>query len=359
MKIKLELIFFLGLCWLLSSCDREKAIAVSGHPKPAEEWIQGVGYIEPATEVRRLAFKHPGVISKCLVQVGQRVKKDDLLMCLSDAEERAAMTKAETMVALTKAELAQTLAGIHPSQISAQRAALEAAKAEAEYAKKNLKRQQTLATGNASTQSDRDLAEMQMQTKETLVRQHEAELDHFVNYLRLEDRAVMEAKVQQAEAQLAEAQATLAGMELRAPFDGTVLEILQREGNPAHTLFTEPVMVFADLSRLSVRAEIDETYALRLKEGQAAVVRTRDEGRREIPGRVRTVKNVMGKKTVFSKTATERKDLDVIQVLVDLPENTMLPVGLEVDVRIKTGANGNGVAVYPVPGVAPPGDSTK
>jgi HlyD family secretion protein len=45
----------------------------------------------------------------------------------------------------------------------------------------------------------------------------------------------------------------------------------------------------------------------------------------------------MGKKTVFSRVATERKDLEVIQVLVDLDEPLAAPVGLQVDVQVRVG----------------------
>ena len=176
-----------------------------------------------------------------------------------------------------------------------------------------------------------------MKQKAALQLQAQAELEHLQIFVRPEDRAVMEARVAQAEAQLAVVGSKHAEMGLQAPFDGVVLEILQREGNPVHTAYPEPVIIFADLSKLRVRAEIDETYSLRLKQGQAAMIRTRDEGHQEIAGTVGLVKQVMGKKTVFSKTATERKDLDVLQVLIDLPAELKLPVGLEVDVRINTG----------------------
>jgi HlyD family secretion protein len=43
----------------------------------------------------------------------------------------------------------------------------------------------------------------------------------------------------------------------------------------------------------------------------------------------------MGKKTVFAHTATERKDLDVLQVFADLPPDFSAPIGLEVDFEIE------------------------
>ncbi len=335
MQTKVCLILIAALCLLSAACTKEKASGAVPENKTTDEWVQGIGYIEPASEVRRLAFKYPGVIAECRVEAGQMVKKGDVLMRLNDREERASAVKAEAMVALARAELAQTIAGVNPARIRAQKATLDAARAESDYAQRNLQRQKKLhESGGANSESDRDLAEMQAQQKEALSRQSAAELEHLEHYVRMEDLAVMEAKVKQAEAQLAEAQAMVDEMELKASFDGTVLEVLQREGNAAYTAYPEPVIVFGDLTKMRVRAEIDETYALRIKQGQSVLIRTRDEGRTEVRGTVVLVKQMMGKKTVFAKTATERKDLDVLQVLMDLPSGTSLPVGLEVDVQV-------------------------
>lgn len=90
---------------------------------------------------------------------------------------------------------------------------------------------------------------------------------------------------------------------------------------------------------LRVRAEIAESYALDLRAGQRAEVFGRGLGQRRIEGTVALVKKIMGKKTVFAKTSTERKDVDVLQVLINLPNDVQLPIGFEVDVRISR-ANG-------------------
>ncbi len=57
-------------------------------------------------------------------------------------------------------------------------------------------------------------------------------------------------------------------------------------------------------------------------------------GNREYVGSIALVKSIMGKKTVFSGSATERKDLDVIQVMIELDKHLRAPIGLEVDVEI-------------------------
>ena len=82
-----------------------------------------------------------------------------------------------------------------------------------------------------------------------------------------------------------------------------------------------------------MRAEIDERFVAGLRPGQWAVIRGRGLGDREYLGRVVLIKSIMGKKTVFSRSSTERKDLDVVQVMVEMQAAFRAPIGLEVEVE--------------------------
>ena len=46
---------------------------------------------------------------------------------------------------------------------------------------------------------------------------------------------------------------------------------------------------------------------------------------------------LMGRKRVLSHAATERRDLDVVEILIDLDEPVQLPTGLRVDVAVELG----------------------
>ena len=60
--------------------------------------------------------------------------------------------------------------------------------------------------------------------------------------------------------------------QLFAPMDGNVLEILNCEGESVSPFLREPVLLFADLSKYRIRAEIDEQYVHQVKPGQKATV---------------------------------------------------------------------------------------
>jgi len=302
----------------------------------AAETIQGVGYVEPVGQVLRLNFKHPGIISETLVTIGQEVKKGSVLARQSNSEDQATLRVDQTAVDLAQAELKQLLAGVNPARIRSQESIISAKKAISDYAKLQELRMTRLLEKNVVSASDKDLAVSEALRSGADVKATEAELRHLRDYVRPVDQAVAEAQVQVAEAKLNLQKARLAETELRAPSDGMVLEVLRQAGDATDN--SEPVMLFADTSHLQVRAELDETYALMLRVGQRATLSGRGLETKAIDGIVTHVKPIMGKKTVFARTATERKDVDVRQVFVQLPQGTDLPVGLETDVVIRVGS---------------------
>jgi HlyD family secretion protein len=303
-------------------------------------WVQGIGYVEPVTEVRRLVFKSNGVIDQCLVEVGQRVETGRSLMVLKSEEQQKQVAAAEKELAMARADRDKIFAGVDSNEIAAAESKLELARERWHHARKELERMRNMFRTKASSEQDLDSARTNMLQKQAAFHRAEAELLHLRNYVRLEDRQLAEAKVSLAEARLQVARQQLADTRLLAPFAGTVLEILRREGEGARPSDTEPVLVFGDLCKLRVRGEIDERFARRIRPGQEAVVYGRGLGSESLTTRVNSVKRIMGKKTVFSRTANERKDLDILQVFIDLPESFSGPVGLEVNVKIRVDTSG-------------------
>jgi HlyD family secretion protein len=299
--------------------------------------VQGIGYVEPASEVRRLVFPAGGVIDRCAATVGRSFRKGDVLMTLRNQEQQAALTVAEEELRLALAERDKVFRGVNSYQIAAAECRLELLEEQARHRAREQERARLLARGQAVSGTDYDKARTDQAQTEAARRQAASELRHLEHFVTAEDRRLGQAKVDVAQARVELLRARLEDTLLRAPFEGTVLEVLKREGESAGFVEREPVALYADLSRLRVRAEIEERYVHAVRAGQKAVVRGRGLGGRAVPGTVVLTKPVMGKKTVFSRAATERKDLEVIQVLVDLDEPLAAPVGLQVDVQVAIG----------------------
>ncbi len=295
--------------------------------------VQGIGYTEPASELRRLTFELDGVIADCPVTVGQQLQRGEVIMRLENSRQQAAVNVARAELALAQAELHKTLAGVNPFQIQAAERLRDLRQEQLDHAVRFLERMRGLASRKAITPQELEDAETQVRQLKAALAQQEAELLLWRNFVRDEDRHAAEARMKLAQAQLEAAEEQLKRTILVAPMAGTVLDVLKREGDGLRMAETEPVAVFGDLSRLRVRAELDERYASRVHYGQQAVVFGRNLGR-EHQGRIVLVKPMMGDKSVFSHASQERKDLDIVEVLVELDEDFQAPVGLRVDVAV-------------------------
>jgi multidrug resistance efflux pump len=286
------------------------------------------------SEVRKLAFKVNGIIARCPAEVGRSYRKGDVLMELDAREQLAAMGVADAEWQLAQARLEKVLSGVNPHQIDAAVQRVEMLKQQAEYWEKQHGRVKPLLARGSMSTSEYDKTFTEWTQSRAELRQAESDLQNLRYSVRDEDRKVAEATVVAARARLDLTRRQFEDTILRAPFDGTVLEVLKREGEASRPSDPEPVVIFGDLSPLRVRAEIDERFVTSLRVGQKALVFGKGLRGRQFPGRVVLIKPIMGPKTVFSRSSTERKDLDIVQVLLEMQPEFSIPVGLEVDVKV-------------------------
>jgi multidrug resistance efflux pump len=332
------ILFFFGRNGFPPKSDSQAAhsLDVAAVPKPLQE-VRGIGYVEPVSDMRNLSFKGSGIIAECRVEVGKRVRAGDVLMVLNNAAERKGLAVAEQEFELAKASRDNVLAGVDKFEVAAAEEGLEIAKQRLSFAEKEFRRINDLTEKNVSTKSEQDQATSKYKQAVAEVRQAESELRHLEHFVTPQRRLVAEREVSLASARRDLAAEVLADTKLVAPANGTILEILKREGEAVSRESHEPTIVFGDMSHLRVRAEIDERYVRMVKSGQPAAVFGRTLNDQTYRGKVVLVKNVMGKRTVFTRSSAERKDLDIVQVFIDMGQDFTSPAGLRVDVAIEIG----------------------
>lgn len=297
-------------------------------------WVFAIGSVEPLTEVRRLSFKSNGVIDDCRVVPGREVQQGDVLVSLRNGEEKTAVAVAEQELATARANRARTLAGTHKHRVEMARQRVAGLRERLEYARREAERNRNLAQSSAVGAADNDRTATNLRESTAVLRQAEAELAYFEQSVRPEDRAAADAEVRVAEARLAWRQQQLEDTCVRAPFAGRVLEVVKREGEAIRLADNEPVVLLADMSHIRIRAEIEDRFVQQLRVGQDAVIYGRGLGARTYAGKVTLVKDIMGSKTLFARSAGERKDAEVIQVFIEPEAGFTAPVGLRVDVKL-------------------------
>jgi HlyD family secretion protein len=321
----------------------------TGHsPRPPER-IHGVGFIEPSSEVRRLGFEHGGRIAESSLQPGVVVAAGTLLARQESTEDVAALRTAEAEVSLAEAELAHLRSGAHPGEILRLREEAAAAIEAVGQARRTLERQEALARSAAERRADLEDAAIGLRIAESRERASSGALDEAIHRVRETAVAAASRRVEVARARAAAAAARVSARELRAPVAGTVLDVMVRAGDLVPEGTEHPTILFGDLGRLRVRAEVTETEVLAVRTGARAVLRGPCLRGASLVGVVEGLKPIMGPKTLFSRAAAERRDLDTLEVFIALPEGSQFPIGLEVDVEIEPAPVGGADSSRPKP----------
>ncbi len=202
-------------------------------------------------------------VKRILVHEGQGVKKGELLVQLDDAEARSAASKALAQVQSSEADVSELATGGTREEVLTAEAQLANAKAERDTAKRNLQALQELEQKGAASPGEVKQAQEQLRRARTDVQLLEQKLKD--RYSQPEISSV-QAQRTEAQAAYAAAQDVLNKLNIRAPFDGTVYSLPVRQGNyvnPGDLILEE-----ADLSKVRVRAYVDEPDVGRLAAGE-------------------------------------------------------------------------------------------
>lgn len=218
-----------------------------------------------ATTVRRL-----------LVKEGDHVKRGQLLLQLDDADVRAKAAAAEAQIKAAQSQQSALQKGGTQEEVITLNSQLIKARNARDTAQHNLDALRRLQQQGAASSGEVRQAEDSLQRAQadlTLFEQKEKE-----RYSQPE-AASINAQASEAEAAYASAEDSLARSTVRAPFDGIVYSVPVKQGAfvPGGALLLQE----ADLSKVLVRAFVDEPDVGRLQVGQKVEV-TWDA----VPGRV-------------------------------------------------------------------------
>jgi HlyD family secretion protein len=202
-------------------------------------------------------------VKRVLVKEGDHVKKGQLLVQLNDAEARNQAAKAMSQVRSTEADIAAVQTGGTHEEVLTLQAQMVKARSDRDAAQRNLEAVQRLQQKGAATPGEVKAAQSQLDTANADLKLLEQKQQS-----RYSQPEVARVDAQKGEAQTAfsAAENVLSQLNIRAPFAGTVYALPVREGNylnPGDLILQE-----ADLSKVLVRAFVDEPDVGRLSPGQ-------------------------------------------------------------------------------------------
>jgi HlyD family secretion protein len=223
--------------------------------------LTSTGYIMAAHRIE-LASKVIGRVAWVGVEMGDKVKKDQVLVRLEDDEYKARVVQEQGQLESAKARLAELKAGNRPQEIAQAAASVQVAAVELEKAERNFARLKALTDATVLSLTERDDAESAVKSAAARLESARQQYELLKAGSREEQIAAQEATVHQLEGVLSTATLDLANTIIRAPVDATILERNVEVGEFVTTGFVGErgakgyVVSIADLNDLLVELDI-------------------------------------------------------------------------------------------------------
>jgi len=325
-------LFLLGACLLAPSLLAQER---GGTDDPKRWQAVAPGRVEPWSGEIKITAAAMGAIGELLVKPNDKVFAGELLIRLRDEEVVTRVATAEAQVAMRKRARNDQTA----SNRVIDRRRSEDAVGDAERAVVDARAAIDTASiaRRAGTGSEGDVETARAAYARALdrLKLERLELRKLLNDSGVPLPVAVDGQLNVARTELAGAEAALEKLMIRAPIDGTVLQLNGRVGELASPSSTHPLLVLGNVSKLRVRAEVDERDFGDIKLGQVALVRTNAFRGREIAGKVSSIAPMVDAGRISQRGQRSMTDVNVVEVLVDLVEPGPLAVGMKVDVYFR------------------------
>ena len=290
------------------------------------------GRVEPRGGEVRIGSQMPGRIVEVLVNMNDKVTAGDLMIRLDDEEAQAKVVAAEAEAAVRRRERdAETVGKLAQDRRSAEDAVAAADRAVFQ-ARRDLDR--AVAARRAATNTEDDVAKARaaVSTARDKADQERQALRKVQASAGMPLLTRLESSLATARAELSLAETAIERARIRAPGDGTVLQVNAKVGETASPSPEQALVVMGDLGGLRVRAEVEERDVAKIKAGQKVVIRTDAYAGREFKGTVTTLGQALAAPKLASRGPRRPTDVDALEVLIELEAGSPLLPGMRTDV---------------------------
>jgi multidrug resistance efflux pump len=322
---------------------------------PYENAVTGAGIIEPVDEAVKVAPFYSGKVVAIYVKEDQAVKKGQALFKLDtsvfDAQRRRLLADASASKSrLTAAQARLRRLGAEPRDVNLPplKAKVASLQAHLNKEKDKLKRLESVADSRAISEQEltqqrlavdvatAQVAEADATLKATLAGAWQPDLDEAKAIVN-ESKASMNSLL----AQVKELDVQLAQAVIKAPKDGTVLQINIRVGETVQLMqmsgkSSEPAILMGNVNALQVRVDIDEVLAPKVQAGMHAQAYIKGNSKLSFPLSFERIEPFMVPKVSLTGGTAERNDVRVLQVIYRFtpPADFSVYPGQQVDVYL-------------------------
>lgn len=281
LRKRLSIALAVVICFA-AGCERKKTVETAVEPRVVK--VEQAARRELALTITtsgttapiqhsRLNFEVPGVVSKVMVKMGDRVRKDQPLAKLGDTDYFLRIAQARAGLTAAKAALRKLKTGFRPQEIAQAQAGVEAAESGLEQARTNFRRMKQLfeqkkLVSEASYEQAKTAYEVARAKREQAAKQLALVRAGF----RQEDIDTADAQVLAAQTVLRMAQEALRDTTLDAPYDGVIVSVNVDPGDKVPRMPGRAEVEIMDISKFELVVSVPDTYAMALSRGAQAVV---------------------------------------------------------------------------------------
>lgn len=305
--------------------------------QPVASYVAAEGKVEarPGFDVNVGTGQLNGKVEHILVKEGESVRAGQVVAVLQNEDARARVVAAEQDLAVARSRLREVASGARKEEILEAAAALEGAKAVRDEAERLLRRyaelyRQGMVSPAALDERERAFRAAQAGVEEAVQRKKLLEAGP-----KPETLALYRDQVGQAEAALDYNRKLLDLTVVHAPISGVVIQRYLAEGEGVTPEI--PILDIADLDRIWINAEVDETAGGKIKVGDPVEITSEAYPRKTFRGRIERIADYAGVRKIRPSNPAVNLGLKVVQVKIALLEKTPLKLGMTVDVRITPG----------------------
>jgi HlyD family secretion protein len=296
------------------------------------------GRVEPAGGEIRMSAQVPGRVTEVLVGVNDKLAAGDLLIRLADDDLAARVNAARAEVAVRKRDRDNETVAKAAQDRRAAEDRLADAEQKLSFAREDLDRALKLKRTGTGTATDID------KVREAVAKAGEQQEQARTNLRKAMSNDApaptrLEAALAAARAELSLAEAALERTRIRAPSNGSILQINARVGETVAPSPEILLVVLGDVTSLRVRAEFEERDIGKVRVGQGAVVRSDAFPGKDFEGSVSSLARSLGPSKLGQRGPRRPTDIDVLEVFIDLTGQPPLLPGMRVDVFLKADAS--------------------
>lgn len=303
------------------------------------QWAaSATGRVEPKFGEVRIASQVPGKIDEILAATNDKVHTGDLLVRIDDDEHYVKIAAALAEVSVRERERQEEqVTGLALERRKAEDAVASAERElfAAREAFDAALRAQKAGTGPADAVETNRTKVAEVQQKLASARGDLANVNAKPG-MPLVQR--LESSLAMARSELSAAEIALERTRIRAPGNGTILNMIAKVGETAVPSPDSVLVEFGDLTSLRLRAEVEERDAAKVHVGQRVVVKADAYPDKTFEGTVASISQSLGAPRIASRGPRRPNDVEVVEVMVDLDGNPPLFTGMRVDTFFKNGS---------------------